>query len=195
MRKGLRMITNVLAGVVLCGALVYYNFIDKKKVVEGVAVGDVCPDFTVDIITDTDGAFSVSEADYSLREQDGKVRVINFWATWCSACKHELPFFNDFAVAYPEVEVIAICGASGPQAVVEGWMNNEKEDAQAKGWADYDIIFGFYGPEKKVYDDLGGKGFWPMTIIVDEAGVIRFSGEVEMDFAKLKAEVEPLLND
>lgn len=194
MGKTLKIITNVLAGVVLCGALVYYNFIDKKKVVEGVAVGDVCPDFTVDIITDTDGVFSVSDADYTLREHDGKVRVINFWATWCSACKHELPFFNDLAVAYPEVEVIAICGASGPQNVVEGWMNDEKEDAQAKGWADYDVTFVFT-PDKQLYDALGGKGFWPMTIIVDEAGVIRFTEEVEMDFAKLKAEVEPLLND
>lgn len=194
MGKTLKIITNVLAGVVLCGALVYYNFIDKKKVVEGVAVGDVCPDFTADIITDADGVFAVSDADYTLREHDGKVRVINFWATWCSACKHELPFFNDLAVAYPEVEVIAICGASGPQNVVEGWMNNEKEDAQAKGWADYDVTFVFT-PDKQLYDALGGKGFWPMTIIVDEAGVIRFSGEVEMDFAKLKAEVEPLLND
>ena len=185
----------VLATVVMGGALVYYNFIDKKKVVEGVAVGDTCPDFTVDTIVAENGVFGMSDIDYNLREHDGKVRVINFWATWCSACKHELPFFDEFAKAYPMVEVIAICGASGSDSVVQKWMNNEKEDAQTKGWADYSLTFGFYGPNKKLYEDMGGTGFWPMTVIIDEDGVIRYSEEVEMDFASLEKEVLPLLND
>lgn len=195
MTKKLSVAATALAGVVLCGALVYYNFIDKEKTVEGVAVGELCPDFTVNLIKAQDGGFEISDENYNLREHNGKVRVINFWATWCSACKHELPYFNDFAVAYPEVEVVAVCGASGGVNIVENWMNDPKEDAQAKSWADYQLTFGFYGPEQKVYEDLGGTGFWPMTVIVDEEGIIRFTGEVEMDFDKLMAEVEPLLND
>ena len=188
-------ITVALATVVLGGALVYYNFIDKKKAVEGVAVGDVCPDFTVDIMVDDNSVFRMSEEDYNLQEHSGKVRVINFWATWCSACKHELPFFDEFAKAYPEVEVVAICGASMGENVVLKWMNNEKEDAQTKGWADYSLTFGFYGPDKTVYEDMGGTGMWPMTVIIDEEGVIRYSEQVEMDFASLEKEVLPLLND
>ena len=196
MNKWMSITGKVLAAVVMSGALVYYNFIDKKKVVEGVAVGDACPDFTVDMMVANEGVFGFAEEDYNLREHNGKVRVINFWATWCSACKHELPYFNEFAVAYPEVEVIAICGASGSDTVVQKWMNNEKEDAQAKGWTDYVLTFGYYDDnEQLLYDNLGGTGFWPMTIIVDEEGVIRYSAEVEMDFAKLEAEVLPLLND
>lgn len=195
MNKIFSIASTVLATVVMGTALVYYNFIDKKKVIEGVAVGDVCPDFTVDTMVATDGTFGFAEEDYNLREHNGKVRVINFWATWCSACKHELPYFNDFAVAYPEVEVIAVCGASGSASIVQKWMNNEKEDAQTKGWADYSIVFGFYGDDKTVYEDLGGTGFWPMTVIVDEEGVIRYSAEVEMDFEKLENAVLPLLND
>ena len=196
MNKILSIASTVLATVVMGTALVYYNFIDKKKVLEGVAVGDVCPDFTVDTMVATDGVFAFAEEDYNLREHNGKVRVINFWATWCSACKHELPYFNDFAVAYPEVEVIAICGASGSQAIVQKWMNNEKEDAQAKGWTDFDLTFGYYDDTvRDLYTDLGGTGFWPMTVIVDEEGVIRYSAEVEMDFEKLENAVLPLLND
>ena len=195
MSKKLSIACNVLAGVVMVSALVYYNFIDKKKAVEGVAVGDVCPDFTVNIMVATDGTFALAEEDYTLREHNGKVRVINFWATWCSACKHELPYFNEFAVAYPEVEVVAICGASGSSTIVQKWMNNEKEEAKVKGWADYSLTFGFYDDEKTVYEDLGGTGFWPMTLVVDEEGVIRYSAEVEMDFAKLESVVLPLLND
>ena len=183
MSKIQSIITMALATVVMGGALVYYNFIDKANV--GAAVGDTCPNFTVDIMTAEGNTFGFAEEDYTLGGHSGKVRVINFWATWWSACKHEWPYFNDFAVAYPEVEVIAVCGASGSAQIVQKWMNNEKEDAQTKGWADYSITFGFYGDDKTVYEDLGGTGFWPMTIIVDEEGIIRYSAEVEMDFAKL----------
>ena len=78
MSKKLSMATTILATVVMASACVYYNFIDKKKVVEGVAVGDVCPDFTVDIMKAEEGVFGFAEEDYTLREHDGKVRVINF---------------------------------------------------------------------------------------------------------------------
>ena len=196
MSKKLSIASTVLATVVMASALVYYNFIDKKKVIEGVSVGDICPDFTVDMMTAKNGSFEFSKKDYTLREHDGKVRVINFWATWCSACKHELPYFNEFAVAYPNVEVIAICGASGSEAVVQKWMNNEKEEAQVKGWADFDLIFGYYNDTvQDLYGNLGGEGFWPMTIVVDEEGVIRYSEEVEMDYQMLENVVLPLLND
>ena len=194
MSKIQSIITTVLATVVMGGALVYYNFIDKANV--GAAVGDTCPNFTVDIMTAEGNTFGFAEEDYTLGGHSGKVRVINFWATWCSACKHELPYFNEFAVAYPEVEVVAICGASGSDTIVQNWMNNEKEEAQVKGWADYELIFGFYDDkEQDLYTTLGGTGFWPMTVVVDEKGVIRYSAEVEMDFEKLEEVVLPLLND
>ena len=48
MSKKRSIITMVLATVVMGSALVYYNFIDKANV--GAAVGDYCPNFTVDIM-------------------------------------------------------------------------------------------------------------------------------------------------
>ncbi len=41
---------------------------------------------------------------------DGKIRVINFWATWCKPCIAELPYFELINSRYPdnEVEVILV---------------------------------------------------------------------------------------
>jgi len=41
---------------------------------------------------------------------DGKLRVINFWATWCKPCVAELPYFELVNSRYPdnEVEVILV---------------------------------------------------------------------------------------
>ena len=86
--------------------------------------------------------------------------------------------------------------ASGSDAIVQKWMNNPEKAAQMDGWTDYDLTFGFYDDEEQdLYTNLGGTGFWPMTVIVDEKGVIRYSAEGEMDFEKLQEVVLPLLND
>ena len=196
MTKKWSIVATALAGVVMCGALVYYNFIDKKKVVEGVAVGDTCPDFTVDTIAANDGVFGFDGNEYNLYANNGKVRVINFWATWCGGCKEEMPHFNEFAKAYPEVEVIAICGESGPKDVVAEWMNTDALHVQASGWANFSLQFGFYGPDdENVYYSLGGTSMLPMTVVVDEDGVIRYNKEKNLDFEGLQQIVLPLLND
>lgn len=39
---------------------------------------------------------------------NGKVQVINFWATWCQPCVEELPYFEAVNDEYDEVEVVLI---------------------------------------------------------------------------------------
>jgi len=51
----------------------------------GPQVGDVAPDFTA---TTLDGD-TVKLSDYA-----GKPVVLNFWASWCTACRDEFPLFR-----------------------------------------------------------------------------------------------------
>ena len=37
-----------------------------------------------------------------------KARVVNFWATWCAACKVELKEFEELSKKYPEVNLVLI---------------------------------------------------------------------------------------
>jgi thiol-disulfide isomerase/thioredoxin len=61
------------------------------------------PDFT---LNDLDGNR------HSLAEWDGKSLVINFWATWCAPCRHEIPLLNrirgEYAAKGFEVVGIAV---------------------------------------------------------------------------------------
>ncbi|AUP80470.1 TlpA family protein disulfide reductase [Flavivirga eckloniae] len=45
-----------------------------------------------------------------LNKKDGKVYVINFWATWCAPCVKELPYFEKLNTQYRDknVEVILV---------------------------------------------------------------------------------------
>jgi peroxiredoxin len=53
--------------------------------------GEKAPGFTLPDLNGTD---------ISLSDYEGKVLLLNFWATWCPPCRVEIPYFNDFYKKY-----------------------------------------------------------------------------------------------
>ncbi|MBE6611225.1 MAG: TlpA family protein disulfide reductase [Ruminococcaceae bacterium] len=68
------------------------------------------PDFTV---TDRDGN-EVKLSDFA-----GKPVVVNFWATWCTPCKSELPAFEDAYKEYGEDVVFMMVNLSDSRDTLE----------------------------------------------------------------------------
>ncbi len=165
-----QLATIITAAAVLIGALVYYNFIDVAPQLVtppnqedeniGYEVGQTAPDFTVKLYG--------SDESFTLKEKRGKLTVINFWATWCTPCVAEIPYFNELAKNYPEINVVAI---HGPKT-------QDPEKYIKDNWSEYVLTFAqdnIEGSKSLTYDLFGGKNMWPMTVIVDEEGKVVYN--------------------
>ena len=192
--KVLEIVAWSVAGVVLCGALGYYNFIDKT-IVEEVNEGMPCPEASVELISLKEGVFDNSEEKFTLSEHKGEITILNFWDTWCVPCVNELPEFNELKEEYPEINIVAIV-PNRPDVIV--WMNNKgyQKITPDVEWTEFSISFATYtAAEEDLYVKLGGTGPLPMTVIVDQEGTIVHHTEGSMHLADLKAIVEPLMNN
>lgn len=134
----------------------------------GKDVGMLAPDFSVPVYG--------SDLPFVLSEHRGKKAVINFWATWCTPCCQELPYFD---AAYREYQDRAIVIAVHSDLVTD--------DVEAY-LTQYDYALPFALDEKgDVIRMFGGSTMLPMTVIIDENGVIIYNAVGSMTLEQLKA--------
>ena len=148
----------------------------------GNKVGDICINKDINLVG--------SDEKFSVIDNKGKIVIINFWYTSCTPCVQELPHFDALYKKYSDsIEVIAIHEASiyntNPQAV------KDFIDSQFEGFT---IKFGYDDLESQYYAMLGGKQAWPMTIIVDQDGIVSFVRQGSLTSEALEAEITKLLD-
>ena len=108
------------------------------------------PDFTLKAMND-----SV----YVLSELDGKVVLINFWATWCGPCRMEIPEFNEMHKNYHE-KGLEILGVSISD-------NKKQLNNFAKSFVvDYPLLYGSTREMNKIMKDYGGVNAVPSSFLV-----------------------------
>ncbi len=189
-----KWIVNICAALLLCGSLVYFNFIDKAAAV-GAQKGNLCVDFTAKTYRAEDGKFTVSEEDFTLSKKNDKVCVINFWETWCGGCKDEMHVFNRIQEEYAgEVEVLAVLGLTSSIEYGASWLSGDGKTEEEKNnydWSDYSLTFGYLPAES--FQALGYTDSLPRTVIIDAEGVITYAEDVTLRYDLLKAEIEKAL--
>ena len=124
-------------------------------------LGDInkAPDFALTAMND-----SV----YTLSKLEGKVVLINFWATWCGPCRMEIPEFNEMHKSYHEkgLEILGISVSD----------NKKQLKNFAKSFAvDYPLLYGGAREMNKIMKDYGGVYAVPSSFLVGKNGNIVWS--------------------
>jgi peroxiredoxin len=112
----------------------------------------LAPDF---ILKDASGK------DVKLAELQGKVVLVNFWATWCEGCQVEIPWFVEFQKEYAGrgFVVVGISMDDDGWKSVKPWLKEKK--------VNYPILIGNEGLGKQY-----GLDGMPLTALVDREGRI-----------------------
>ena len=134
---------------------------------------------TAEIVGTKRPGFSLHHVDgqlHHLKEWDGKVIALNFWATWCPPCLKEIPEFIHLQEKYADQGLQFIGIALQQAGPVKKFMQEHNMN--------YPVLFG----ELEVINiarAYGNEiGALPYTVIVDRSGRIAFvksgplSGEV-----------------
>lgn len=117
-----------------------------------------------------------------LHELRGKVVVVNFWATWCPYCRHEMPAMAVFYRDYRQrgFELLAL-SEDQDAAEVARFMAREAYPFPA-ALADASTGTAF-----------GAVSRLPTSFVIDRQGRLRYRISGQLHYPRLKALVEPLL--
>lgn len=115
-------------------------------------------------------------SEFSLRRLRGNVVVVNFWASWCRACRSELPQLRALSRQNRGVVFLGV----------------DEQDSRSSGQAAVrELRPGYrnvFDPDGGVLRAFGSFGV-PSTFIVDRAGRIRYATVGEADSAALGAAI------
>jgi thiol-disulfide isomerase/thioredoxin len=124
------------------------------------------------------------DGEHSLAEYRGKWVVLNFWATWCAPCRHEMPSLDRLQAAMPDLAVVPV--ATGRNAV-EG-IKRFFEEAEIKSLP---IL---RDPKSQLARGMAVMGL-PVTVILNPEGqeVARLIGDAEWDSDSAKEVLSALM--
>lgn len=96
----------------------------------------------------------------SLLPQDKTRLLVNFWATWCPPCRHEIPLLEEATADLPHTRIIGI--SHEELAVIQPFI---KENP---------ITYGIYATKNDIFsyfqENGNNSGGLPFTVLLDENG-------------------------
>ena len=122
----------------------------------GREAGQQLPDFTLPCY---DGS------EFNLVQQRGRITFINLWATSCTPCKHELPYFSELYKAHEGDIAMLVVHSSMV-------MDDPEEYLADKGYA---MSFATDDDDDTVAEIVGSTGTFPQTIVLNRRGEVVYN--------------------
>ncbi len=164
-----------LIGLALGGGFAWLSRPQPPPGVQGASIGDSHPGFRHGGLN---GAW-VDAADF-----DGRVLLVNFWATWCAPCRREMPALNEIDQQYGDDVAVVGLAIDDLEAVRNFTAELDISYPIAVGNADVMATQKAWG---------NGAGALPYTVLVDRSGVIRWQHLGEVTAAELDRVIQPWL--
>jgi peroxiredoxin len=167
----------VVALLGLGGGLFLSQWLAKPAVTPTAQVeADRRPDFT---LLDLEGS------PRSIRDWDGQVILVNFWATWCPPCVREMPAFIKLYEDYQD-KGLTIIGVA---------LDNKQDviDFIDPMGVEFPILLGDQKGIKLTQEYGNRLGVLPYTVIIDRQGRIVERHRNEITYEEAASLIKPLL--
>jgi peroxiredoxin len=139
------------------------------------SVRKAAPNFTLD---DSQGR------PIKLSEFQGKVVVLDFWATWCHGCLTEIPWFMEFQDKYKRDGFVVL----GVAMDDDGWKSVKPFVVERK--INYPIVVGNQDLEKSYSVETP-----PVTLLIDRKGKVAEVHAGMMEKEAFEREIQNLLRE
>ena len=155
-------------------ALVSLTMVFSMCIGGGLGTGDTAPDVSV---KDVDGIT------HDLASYEGKVLIIDFFATWCVYCTDQLPTMEEVRAKYPEDKVAILM------------VDNDDRESREKV-ADYRVRYDITWPVAYGGGDMGQDyqvEAIPTTVVIDGDGVVQYYHTGTVSASKLIKTIDELV--
>lgn len=143
---------------------------------QALSEGDAAPDFTASLADGTT---------FTLSEQQGKVILLNFWATWCGPCVREMPAFERLYLEYGEDAAILAVNCLEDTGTVDAFISENEYT--------FPIAYDTDGSINMRYPTQG----IPYTLVIDKEGVIQKiyvgAADAETQYQEYKSAIDSIL--
>ena len=104
----------------------------------------------------------------SLTQYEGKIVLIDFWATWCGPCRMSMPVLEDLQKEYPDELVLLAVNLQEPLDEVRDYVKAQRIRSR--------VLLDEEGKVGTVY----GSESIPMQVLIDQKGIVR---DIRMGFS------------
>ena len=158
--------------------------VDRSRILNSITNGKGFAGMLLAIILAAMPAFGSASETFNLSDYQGKVVILDFWASWCVPCRRSFPWMNEMQNKYGDDGLV----------IVAVNLDSEVSDAEAfleRYPADFSI---YYDHERQLARQYGVEAM-PSSFLIDREGTVvaRHLGFKSADTDEYEAEIVALL--
>jgi cytochrome c biogenesis protein CcmG/thiol:disulfide interchange protein DsbE len=187
MRRRAERLPYVVATLLL-GFMVVAAWVARDRF-RPVIAGEVAPDFSVQ---------DLNGNPVSLTDYEGKVVLLNIWATWCGPCKEEMPSMERLyrQMEGEDFEILAVSVDAALGETDQQGNAGASKERLAEFASEYDLTFPIlHDPAGRIQTTYQTTGV-PESFLLDRDGVIhrRLAGATVWDHDRYRELIRSLLD-